>query len=133
MSGFFQEQKAPIRIILIGIGIAVAVMLLLMCVICAVISLTSIFPYSVLPYILLIADAVGAFCGTYFSAAVIRNRGLIIGAIGGFVLFIIHFIAGLSTGETITLLTLLRFIVLMVFGAAGGIAGVNKKEKIRIK
>ena len=133
MSGFFNGQKLPIKIILIGAGIAVAVMLLLTCAVSAVISFISAVPYSAMPYIILIADAGGAFCGAYFIASVVRSRGLILGLICGLILFIVVLIAGLSTGETITVLTVLKLIVFLIFGMLGGIAGVNKKERIHIK
>ncbi len=133
MSGFINSRGIPIKQILIGIATALAVTLLLLCVICAVINFASAIPYSLLPYIMLIADAVGGFFGAYVCAAMSKSRGLILGLICGFAVFVIMFIASLSTGETIGLITLLRFIVLIVFGALGGIKGVNKKERLHIK
>ena len=133
MSGFINTQKLPFKPLLIGIAAAIAVILLLMCAVCGIMTFASGVPYHLLPYILLITDAGGAFVGAYIAAALNKSRGLILGAIVGFVLFILLFCAGLSTGQTIGLATLLRFVVLMLFGILGGIKGVNKKEKIHIK
>ncbi len=133
MSGMIKDDRFPLKAILIGTGVSLAVMPALICVICGVMSFSSGVPYSLIPYILLIADAGGAFCGAYCCAAVNKSRGLILGLVCGFILFVIHFIAGLTTGDTVGMMTLLRFAVLMIFGMLGGIKGVNKKERVRIK
>lgn len=133
MSGFINTENMPIRTIVIGVLTSLAVMLAVMCAICGVMLFVSSIPYHLLPYILLIADAVGVFCGGYIAAALNKSRGLILGLIIGFLVFIIVFAAGLSTGEAIGLITFLRLAVLAIFGMLGGIKGVNKKEKIHIK
>lgn len=133
MSGFIDSGRIPIKLILLGIIVSIAVTLLLMCCICLIMTFSSVIPYQLLPYVLLIADAGGAFCGAYLCASLNKSKGLILGLVCGFIMFIIFFIAGLSTGGSVSLVTLLRFIVLLVFGALGGIRGVNKKERIRIK
>ena len=133
MSGLMNEDKVPVKAILIGVAVSVAVMLILLCAICGLLVVMGAVPYRLLPYIALIADAGGAFCGTYIAAALHKGRGLILGLICGFILFVIHFFAGLCSGGSVGIATLLRFIVLIVFGILGGIAGVNKKEKLRIK
>ena len=133
MSVSFGEQKLRVRYILIGVGIAIAVILLSTCFLCGIVYLTTGVPYGLTPYILLAADAIGSFIGAYCCAALNKSRGLIVGFLCGFVVFTLMFILGLSTGESISLMTLWRLIVLTVFGILGGIKGVNKKERIRIK
>jgi len=133
MSGFINERRFPVTAILIGTGIAAAVTLILLFVICGILTFMSSVPYSLLPYLTLIALAGGVFCGGYICAAIAKSRGLIVGLICGSILFVILLFAGLSTGETVGIMTLLRFIVSAVFGILGGIKGVNKKEKLRIK
>ena len=134
MSGFLDtQQKIPLKAILFGIAGSVAVTLLLMCMICGMVLISASVPYSMLPYILLIADAGGVFCGGYLAAAINKSRGLILGGIIGVIMFILLICAGLGTGEAVGWITLLKFFVMTVFGILGGIAGVNKKEKIRIK
>lgn len=133
MSGFINDKKLPLRSILTGIAAAIAAALALTCLIALMMTMTSAVPYESLPYILLAADAAGVFIGAYIAAAIAKSRGLIIGLICGALMFVIFFFIGLNTGETVSIITLLRFFVLMFFGALGGIKGVNKKEKIRIK
>ena len=133
MSGFINEPKFPIKAILIGTAVGAAVMLLLLCAVTGILNMTSGVPYDFLPFILLVADAGAAFVGGYLSAAINKKNGLILGLIVGGILFVVLFVLGLSTGESIGLTTLLKAIVLTVCGMLGGIKGVNKKEKIRIK
>lgn len=133
MSGFINEPRFPVRALMIGTAIAVAVMALLLCAVSGLLTMTSGVPYSVLPYILLAVPGCGALVGGYIAAAINKSRGLILGLICGGILFIILFAVGLGTGENIGLMTLLRLLVLTVCGILGGIKGVNKKEKIRIK
>ena len=133
MSGFVDSRKPPIKLILIGTAIAIAVTLVLMCIICIVMQFTSALPYPLLPYILLIADAGGVFCGAYFIGAINKSSGLMLGVLCAIIMFVLLLIAGLSTGETVSILTLIKPIVMIVSGMIGGILGVNKKEKIRIK
>ena len=133
MSGFLIDPKIPFKAILIGIGVAVGVTLLMTCAVCGVMTLTSGIPYAAAPYILLIAGSVGIFCGAYCCTAINKSRGMILGLVCGALVFIIFFVASLSTGETITLVTLLRLIVLLIGGMLGGIKGVNKSEKLHIK
>lgn len=133
MSGFINTENMPIKTIVIGVLTSIAIMLAMMCAICGVMLFVSSIPYRLLPYILLIADAVGVFCGGYLAAAMNKCRGLILGLIIGFLVFIIMFAAGLSSGESVGLITFLRLAAVLVFGMFGGVKGVNKKEKIHIK
>jgi len=133
MSGFINQDKIPLKAILIGVIGAIIVMLILLCVISALFTYSFAMPEKTLSYIVLIADAAGAFCGAYLCAAVSKSRGLLLGLICGFILFVILFLAGLCSGGSISTLTLIRFVVLMLCGAAGGVTGVNKKERLHIK
>lgn len=74
--------------------------------------------------------ALGAFIGGYITARIIKSNGLFWGMIAGFVMFSVVFIAGLmiSNGE-ISTLVLVKLTLMLLMGAIGGIAGVNKKSK----
>lgn len=133
MFGFISAEKMPVRTILIGAASALAVTLLLMCAICGVMLFVSSVPYDLMPYIMLIADAGGVFFGGYLAASMNKSKGLIMGLMIGLIQFVILFVAGLSTGDTIGLITFIKLAVLLIFGMLGGIKGVNRKEKIRIK
>lgn len=76
------------------------------------------------------AIALGAFISGYITARIIKSNGLFWGMIAGFVMFSVVFIAGLmiSNGEFSTLV-LVKLTLMLLMGAIGGIAGVNKKSK----
>ena len=76
------------------------------------------------------AIALGAFISGYVTARIIKSNGLFWGMIAGFVMFSVVFIAGLmiSNGE-ISTLVLVKLTLMLLMGAIGGIAGVNKKSK----
>lgn len=91
-------------------------------------------PAEIIEYILLALDAIGGFIGGYIATRTTKSGGMIWGAITGLCLFIIVLVAGLATSpETVTLSTLYKAIVLVITGIIGGIKGVNRKDKIRIK
>ncbi len=76
------------------------------------------------------AIALSAFISGYITARIIKSNGLFWGMIAGFVMFSVVFIAGLmiSNGE-ISTLVLVKLTLMLLMGAIGGIAGVNKKSK----
>lgn len=133
MSGFINEDGFPVKPILIGTAAAVAVAVVILCAICGILTVIQTVSPSLLPYLALIADAGGIFCGGYIAAALNKSRGLILGLVCGFLMFVILFFAGLCAGGTVGVLTVLRLVILLVFGIGGGILGVNKKERLRIK
>ena len=119
---------------LIGAGISAAICALLLCLSALILNMTSAIPYPALDYIMLAFQAVSVFIGSYIAAAIIKSRGLIIGLITGALIYLVITILGFSSGNgNIGLLTLIRAAALLLLGAIGGIKGVNKKERIKIK
>ena len=106
----------------------------LLCVVTVVLLASSLLPYEYLSYIMLAVDAIGALFGGYIAARLNKSQGLILGLLNGFILFVGIVISGFCvSGETITILTLLKAVVIIIFSAIGGIKGVNTKEKLHIK
>ena len=85
---------------------------------------------TVITSLTMFAIALGAFISGYITARIIKSNGLFWGMIAGFVMFSVVFIAGLmiSNGE-ISTLVLVKLTLMLLMGAIGGIAGVNKKSK----
>ena len=134
MSVFQLNKGGPVRPTVLGVSVAVLIIFLMTCQISAVLLFVPSVPYSALPYIALAADAVGIFVGAYIAASAAKSRGLVTGLICAGAVFILMLIAGFITdGGTLSIITPLKLIVLLVFGALGGIKGVNKKDRIRIK
>lgn len=83
---------------------------------------------------MLVVDALGVLFGGYIAARVNKSQGLILGLINGAIILVALLIIGFCmSSDTLTLNTLLKTIVILIFSALGGIKGVNIKEKIRIK
>ena len=80
------------------------------------------------------ADVICAFVGGYIVARIKKEKGIVCGAIVGGILFILVLTGGMISGfEEITYRTVLSFGILLIFGALGGIKGVNRKTRIKIK
>lgn len=80
------------------------------------------------------ADVICAFVGGYIAARIKKEKGIVCGAIVGGILFILVLTGGMISGfEEITYRTILSFGILLIFGALGGIKGVNRKTRIKIK
>jgi len=139
--GFFMKYKIKnklfdkklLKSLCVGIicGLAAVTILTLLCAI--IINATGLYPDDVLSYIVLVFLGVGALIGGYIAARLNKASGMAVGALTGFIIFLIIFITGISQShETLTLYTLLKLIVLIVFSGLGGILGVNKQNKIKI-
>ncbi len=80
--------------------------------------------------IALVASGLGAFVGAVAAAKTMREQGIIIGGLTGFAMFAITLIVSLFASEgPLTAFTLIKFIVMTLSGALGGILGVNSAAK----
>jgi putative membrane protein (TIGR04086 family) len=130
---FFKKNTTP-RAVLIGVVLSIASILVITCLISVGMLVSPSIPYDYIAYIMLAADAVGIMIGSYAAAAISGSRGMIIGLLCAFCTFLILLIAGFAVRDgNIGIMTLLRAAVLFLFGILGGIKGVNRREKIRIK
>ncbi len=120
----------------VGIGAAasLAVILLILCAACGILMMTSSIPTDSLPYLALAAAAAGTFVGGFIAAAITRSKGLIVGLLCGAAVFLCLLVIGLCSGAgQLGMLTIIRAVIALLFGALGGIKGVNRKEKLHIK
>ena len=129
-----QEKKKLPKAILIGILSSGVIMLLLTCLFCLMLKMTSGLPYGIIDYVMIGIEGVGVLIGAYIACRVSKCKGLNIGAAVGVLTLMILLCVGFALPDNhIGLLTLIRSAVLLLCGVIGGIAGVNKKEKVRIK
>lgn len=134
MSFFTVEGKPILKPILIGIVVAVLVTVILTAILAFTVLMMPSIPYGWIDYILIGIEGFGILLGTFIACAVFKSKGLLIGAICAGIMILMSISVGMSfTDSSVGLLTLIRCIALMICGIAGGIAGVNRKEKIRIK
>lgn len=91
-------------------------------------------PEGLLEYISLGILALGGFIGGYIAGRIYKKNGIFIGLATGLFMYIIVFIAGISSiSGGFTIFSLLKLIVLLFFSIVSAILAVNKKEKIRYK
>ena len=105
-----------IKALILGVVSSVGMIAVLLCVVTVVLLASSLLPYEYLSYIMLAVDAIGALFGGYIAARLNKSQGLILGLLNGFILFVGIVISGFCvSGETITILTLLKAVVIIIF------------------
>lgn len=128
------ERQVWIKSVLIGVSSAVVVIAVLMCLMCVIFLSAASLPYEYLEYLMLAVDMIGVLVGAYIAARISGQNGLIIGLLTSGIILVALMIAGFASGfDSLSMITLLRAVVILGAGAFGGIRGVNRKEKIRIK
>ena len=128
------KKSKLVKAVGIGTAASFAVMLAALCLICGLMMMLSAIPFDSLPYITLIAAAAGVFAGGYISAAITGSGGLIVGVLCGAASFLVLLLIGLCAGTSSPgAVTIIRLIVCVLFGALGGVKGVNRREKLHIK
>ena len=82
---------------------------------------------------LVIGCIAGLFlCAALLSAKLCHSKGLIMGLFSGLILFACVLISAFSTGGNVfTVSTAMRFLLMMIGGAFGGVLAVNKRKKVK--
>lgn len=126
-------KKTMIKSVLIGSLCAVLAQIILLCIVSLVMISTKKLFTGALDYIMIAVSATGSLIGGFVSAKLNRGAGLIVGLITGFAVYIMLTVAALiNSGSPLSVLSLIRFIAMLLGGAAGGILGVKEKTKIKI-
>ncbi|MBQ4105325.1 MAG: TIGR04086 family membrane protein [Clostridia bacterium] len=134
-SSFSQTGTALyIRALLLGTLSGVATIALLLCIATGVLMISGTLPQKYLVWIAIALCGVATLISGYITSRIIKSNGMLTGAISGIIMFLILLFAGFAgSEETLTYITLIKLFAFVICGALGGIKGVNKKEKIRIK
>ena len=134
MSSFINDNRRTIKALLLGVGISALVGAVLLCLCALILTFVSSVPYGILDWLTVAVAGIAALVGAYIAGAVAKSRGLINGLVTAAILLLILLAFGLSRkGESVTALTAARAGVMLLCGALGGIKGVNRKDRIRIK
>ncbi len=124
-----EPQNKYLRPLLVGLAVGAAVTTAIIC-ICAMFFVIRDMPQSAAMPIALVSSGLGAFIGGVAAARAMKEQGMIIGGLCGFALFSVTFIVSLFVGNgSFTVFTLLKFIIMTLAGALGGILGVNSSAK----
>ena len=127
------EKKTDIRravkAVVIGAaaGVCISMLLILVCALIAVKAGTV--PYKAVPYITGSAQGIGALCGGYICGRANKSMGLALGAVCGCLEGTVLFVIGLLSGGAAAWAALIRLLISALCGAAGGVAGVNKRSR----
>lgn len=133
MSVYFDDKSKVIKAVAIGFIVSVALTAVLLCLTALILNMVSGIPYSVIDYAVIALEGVSVLIGSYTAAAIMKSKGIIIGLLPALLLFVLNFIFSMCSGAAdIGALTLIKAAVLIICGIAGGIIGVNRKEKIHI-
>ncbi|MBQ1284390.1 MAG: TIGR04086 family membrane protein [Clostridia bacterium] len=109
----------------VGAGVTAAIIML-----CALFFVIRDMPTSAAMPIALVAAGIGSFLGGVAAAKTMKEQGIIIGALCGVALFSVTFIISLFvSGGTFTIFTPMRFVIMTLSSALGGILGVNSSAK----
>jgi putative membrane protein (TIGR04086 family) len=121
--------KALIRPVLIGAAVGIAVTLALLLVCAFVFTLRDIPESAALP-VSSVAAGLGALCGGFASARMVRKQGMMIGAITGAIIFIVTVAASIiADSGAFTANTPIRLLIMVLASVIGGILGVNYGAK----
>ena len=130
----FSLNKSFIKALIVGSVVSLCIIVVLLCIMTAVLLGVSMLPYEYLSYLMLIFDAIAVFIGSYVAARISKENGLYIGLLNGTIVFLAILISGFCIiPNTLSIITLLKAVIILVFSSLGGIKGVNTKEKIHIR
>ena len=91
-------------------------------------------PQNLINVFALIAAALGAFAAGYIALRIFKEKGLYFGATCGSLVFLIFTISGFFvSGESISSFTFIKLLLLVFFGALGGVLGTNKRRRRILK
>lgn len=125
---------SAVRPYILGVFSAAIINVAIIALCSALFASSKIFSQDVVLGVIIGADVVCAFVGGYIAARIKKEKGIVCGAVVGGILFILVLTGGMISGfEEVTYRTVLSFGVLLIFGALGGIKGVNRKTRIKIK
>ena len=76
-----------------------------------------------------VSIAIGAFAGGFAAARLLKSKGMLMGAVTGFLLFILLYVTGAAMHQINQgTLAFLKLVLALLAGSVGGIAGVNTKH-----
>ncbi len=127
------DTREFIKSLILGVISSVAVTSALLCITTIILQTASLLPYEYLSYVMIGIEGFGVMMGGYIAGRLNKSQGLILGLLNGFIMLLALLIAGFCISSDVTIITLIKAIVLLLFSAIGAVKGVNTKEKIHIK
>ncbi len=120
--------RCRLRPVLVGVAVGLIGCIGLLMLMALVIQSVDV-PRAAIGPLAITAAAIGAFLAGLTAAAIAKQKGLLLGAVCGVVLFLLILLAGVAqyagvsgTGAAI------KFAVLLLCGSIGGVLGVNLRK-----
>lgn len=128
------DKKLIAKAVLFSSVCGILILVILMCLLAAVMMSSGVISVDILNYCTVGMVGVATLMSGIISSRITGSAGLAVGSLTGFFIFlVITSISLIFNGEPITILTLLKLMSSVLGGGIGGIIGVNKKEKIKIR
>ena len=127
------DKKLLAKAVLFSSVCGILILVILMCLLAAVMMSSGVISVDI-DYCTVGMVGVATLMSGIISSRITGSVGLAVGSLTGFFIFlVITSISLIFNGEPITILTLLKLMSSVLGGGIGGIIGVNKKEKIKIR
>lgn len=130
---FMSDKKLLAKAVLFSSVCGILILVILMCLLAAVMMSSGVISVDILDYCTVGMVGVATLMSGIISSRITGSAGLAVGSLTGFYFLVITSIALIFNGEPITILTMLKLMSSVLGGGIGGIIGVNKKEKIKIR
>lgn len=128
------DKKLMIKAAAFSAVCSLLVTIILNCLLAAVLLSVGLLPDYVLNCATVATLGMGTLFGGFISARITKSAGMINGVITGLLVFLLITLIGVAkSNDSFTIITLAKLIVAIACAGLGGIIGVNKKEKIKIK
>ncbi|MDR1565220.1 MAG: TIGR04086 family membrane protein [Oscillospiraceae bacterium] len=125
--GLIENWAKPILFGLVTSAVVCAFVSLLISVVVALLKAFS--EYAVIPLAVL-ALAAGVFAGAWIAGKIAKRRGLLVGIVIALLSFVVLLAAGLvSSSAALSDLSWIKFIVLLISGAAGGYCSMRQRRR----
>lgn len=127
------DSSKAVKAVIVSVIVNLCTITLCMLFLCLIMTMSGALFDGILKYLTLIPLAVGGYTGGFCSGRINKEKGMMLGAASGFIVFIAMIIISFSIQSTdITYMLILKAIAVILFSAIGGVKGINKKEKFRI-
>lgn len=128
------DKKTLAKAVFIGAVSSLLISVIFICLMSVIVLTSGLLPIGLTNIVTIILLGIATLFGGFISAKITCSSGMITGLIMGFLVFLSVTSVGMIMGnDSVTMLTLIRFLTTVILGGAGGILGVNQREKIHIK
>lgn len=128
------DKKTLAKAVFIGAVSSLLISVIFICLMSVIVLTSGLLPIGLTNIVTIILLGIATLFGGFISAKITGSSGMITGLIMGFLVFLSVTSVGMIMGnDSVTILTLIRFLATVILGGAGGVMGVNQREKIHIK